>query len=80
MNGATGILQRIEYVTMRDTQARVPCILWIEFDDPTVGTEKRANSKARYLRDNTILNTWIPIKLETRRFQREEGRELLSYC
>ena len=35
VNGATGILQRIEYGTRRDTQARVPCILWIEFDDPT---------------------------------------------
>ena len=73
VNGATGILQRIEYGTRRDTQARVPCILWIEFDDPTVGTEKRANSKARYLRDNTILNTWTPIGLETRRFQRGKG-------
>ena len=25
--GAIGILQRIEYGTRRDTQARVPCIL-----------------------------------------------------
>ena len=58
MNGATGILQRIEYGTRRDTQARVPCIFWIGFDDPTVGTEKRVNSKARYLRGNTILKTW----------------------
>ena len=57
VNGATGILQRIKYATMRDTQARVPCILWIEFDDQTVGTEKRANTKARYLSDNTILKT-----------------------
>ena len=73
VNGATGILQRIEYGTRRDTQARVPCILWIEFDDPTVGTEKRANSKARYLRDNTILKTLTPIGLETRRFQRGKG-------
>ena len=73
VNGATGILQRIQYGTRRDTQARVPCILWIEFDDPTVGTEKRTNSKARYLRDNTILKTWILIGLETRRFQRKKG-------
>ena len=73
VDGATGILQRIEYGTRRDTQARVPCILWIEFDDPTVGTEKRANSKARYLRDNTIMKTWTPIGLETRRFQRGKG-------
>ena len=79
VNGATGIQQRIEYGTRRDTQARVPCILWIEFDDPTVGTGNRANSKARYLRDNTILNTWTPVGLETRRFQRGKG-ELLSYC
>ena len=73
VNGATGILQRIEYGTRRDTQARVPCILWIEFDDPIVGTEKRANSKARYLHDTTILKTWTPIGLETRRFQRGKG-------
>ena len=73
VNGATGILQRIEYGTRKDTQARVPCILWIEFDDPTVGKEKRANSKARYLHDNTILKTWTPIGLETRRFQRGNG-------
>ena len=73
VNGATGILQRIEYGTRKDTQARVPCILWIEFDDPTVGKEKRANSKARYLHDNTILKTWTPIGLETRRFQRGKG-------
>ena len=78
VNGATGILQRIEYGTRGDTQqARVPCILWIEFDDPTVGKEKRANSKARYLRGNTILNTWTPIGLETRRFQR--GKAVSCY-
>ena len=59
-NGATGILQRIEYGTRRDTQARDPCILWIEFDDPTVGTPKHANSKAPYLHDNAILKTWTP--------------------
>ena len=73
VNGATDILHRIEYGTRRDTQNRVPCILWIEFDDPTVGTEKQANSKARYFRDNTILKTWITIGLETIRFQRGKG-------
>ena len=73
VNGATGIVLRIEYGTRRDTQARVPCILWIEFDDPTVGKQKRTNSKARCLRDNTILNTWTPIGLETKRFQRGKG-------
>ena len=36
VNGATGILLRIEYGTMI-TQARIFCILWIEFDDLTVG-------------------------------------------
>ena len=73
VNGATGILQRIEYGTRSDTQTRVPCVLWMEFDDPTVGKEKRANSKACYLRDSTILKSWSPIGLETRRFQRGKG-------
>ena len=27
VNGATGILQRIEWGTRKDTQARVPCVL-----------------------------------------------------
>ena len=77
VNGATGILQRIEYGTRSATQLRVPCVLWMEFDDPTVGKEKRANSKARYLRDNTILKSWTPIGLETRRFQR--GKSVSCY-
>ena len=29
VNGATGILQRIEYGTRREAQARVPSILWM---------------------------------------------------
>ena len=41
VNGATCLLKRIQYGTRRDTQERVPCILWMEFDDPTVGKEKR---------------------------------------
>ena len=45
----------------------------MEFDDQTVGKEKRANSNARYLRDSTSLKSWIPIGLETRRFQRGKG-------
>ena len=73
VNGATAIIQRIEYGTRGDTQARAPCILWTEFDDLIVGTEKCANYKARYLRDNTILKTWTPIGLETRRFQKWKG-------
>ena len=73
VNGATGILQRIEYGTKRNTLERVPCILWIEFDDPTVGKEKRAESKYRYLRNKTIQSNWTPIGLETRRFQRGKG-------
>ena len=73
VNGATGLLQRIEYGTRSDTQVRVPCVLWMEFDDPTVGKEKRANSKARYLRDSTISKSWTPIELETRRFLRGKG-------
>ena len=73
VNGATGILQRIEYGTKSDTLERVPCILWIEFDDPTVGKEKRAESKYRYLRNKTIQRNWTPIGLETRRFQRGKG-------
>ena len=73
VNGATGILQRIEYGTRSDTQTRVPCVLWMEFDDPTVEKEKRANSKVRYLRDSTILKSWTPIGLEMRRFRRGKG-------
>ena len=49
----------------------------MEFDDPKVGREKPANSKARYSRDNTILKRWTHIGLETRRFQR--GKSLSSY-
>ena len=67
-NGATGILQIIEYGTKSDTLKRVPCIIWLEFDDPTVGKDKRAKSKYRYLRDKTIQGNWTPIGLETRRF------------
>ena len=73
VNGATGILQSIKYGTRSDTQERVPVVLWIEFDDPTVGKEKRVKSKARYLRDDTVLKTWTPIGLETKRFKRGRG-------
>ena len=73
VNGATGLLQRLEYGTKSDTLERVPCILWIEFDDPTVGKDKRAKSKHRYLKDKTIQRNWTPIGLETRRFQRGKG-------
>ena len=70
VNGATGLLRKIVYGTQSDTLERVPCILWIEFDDPTVGKDKRAKSQHRYLRDSTIQRNWTPIGLETRRFQR----------
>ena len=39
VNEATGILQRIEYGTRRDTQECVPCILCVEFDNPTGAAE-----------------------------------------
>ena len=51
----------------------MPFILWIQFDDSTVGKEKRTKSRARYLRDSTVVKQWTPIGLETRRFQRGKG-------
>ena len=73
VNRATGLLQRIVYGTQSDKLEQVPCILWTEFDDPTVGNYKRAKAKYRYLRDRTIQRNWTPIGLETRRFQRGKG-------
>ena len=73
VNGATGLLKKIVYGTKSDSLEGVPCILWMEFDDPTVGKDKRAKSQHRYLRDSTIQRNWTPIGLETRRFQRGKG-------
>ena len=73
VNGATGLLKKIVYGTKSGSLERVPCILWMEFDDPTVGKDKRAKSQHRYLRDSTIQRNWTPIGLETRRFQRGKG-------
>ena len=73
VNGATGHLKKIVYGTKSGSLERVPCILWMEFDDPTVGKDKRAKSQHRYLRDSTIQRNWTPIGLETRRFQRGKG-------
>ena len=64
---------REEYRTKSDTLERIPCILWIEFDDPTVGKEKRAESEYLYFRNKTIQRNWSPIALETRRFQIGKG-------
>ena len=72
VNGATGILQRIVYGTKSGSLERVLCILWMEFDDPTIGKDKRAKSQHRYLRDSTIQRNWTPICLETRSFQRRK--------
>ena len=72
VNGATGLLKKIVYGTKSDSLERVPCILWMEFDDPTVGKDKRAQSQHRYLRDSTI-----GVQLETRRFQR--GKAVSCY-
>ena len=58
VNGATGLLRKIVYGTQSDTLERVPCILWIEFDDPTVGKDKRAKSQHRY--SYWIGNTTFP--------------------
>ena len=77
VNGATGLLKKIVYGTKSDSLERVPCILWMEFDDPTVGKDKRAKSQHRYVKDNAIQRNWTPIGLETRRFQR--GRGVSSY-
>ena len=49
VNGATGLLKKIVYGTKSDTLERVPCILWMEFDEPTVGNEKLAKSQHRIL-------------------------------
>ena len=73
VNGATGLLKKIVYGTKSCSLERVPCILWMEFDDPTVGKDKRAKSQHRYLRDSTIQRNWTPIGLETQRFQRGKG-------
>ena len=43
VNGATGLLEKIVYGTKSESLERVPCILWMEFDDPTVGKDKRAS-------------------------------------
>ena len=59
VNGATGILKKIVYGTKSDSLERVPCILWLEFDDPTVGKDKRAESQHRNLRDSTIQRTGL---------------------
>ena len=77
VNGATGLLKKIVYGTKSDSLERVPCILWMEFDDPTVRKDKRAKSQHRYLRDSTIQRNWTPIGLETRRFQR--GKAVSCY-
>ena len=73
VNGATGLLKKIVYGTKSDSLERVPCILWMEFDNPTVGKDKRAKSQHRYVRDSTIQRNWTPIGLETRHFQRGKG-------
>ena len=73
VNGATGLLKKIVYDTKSDSLERVPYILWMEFDDPTVGKDRRAKFQHRYLRDSTIERNWTPIGLETRRFQRGKG-------
>ena len=70
VNGATGLLKKIVYGTKSHYLERVPCYLWIEFDDSTVGTDERAKSQHRYVRDSTIQINWTPIGLDTRRFQR----------
>ena len=75
---ATGLLKKIVYGTKSDSLERVPCILWLEFDDPTVGKDKRAESQHRYVRDRTIQMNWTPIGLETRRFQRGKAASCIK--
>ena len=64
-NGATGLLKKLVYGTKSDSLEQVTCILWMEFDDPTVGKGKRAQSQHCYLRDSIIQRNWTPIGLET---------------
>ena len=73
VNGANGLLKKIVYGAKSSSLERVPCIHWMEFDDPTVGKDKQAKTQHRYLRDSTIQRNWTPIGLETQRFQRGKG-------
>ena len=41
VNGATGVLQYIVYGIRKETQEQVPRMLWIQFDDCTIGENKR---------------------------------------
>ena len=55
---------------------RVPCILWMEFDDPTVGKNNEQSLNIVILEIeivHTIQRHWTLIGLETRRFQRGKG-------
>ena len=61
VNGATGILRKIEY----DHKKR-PGLLWVEFYDKEVGQIKRSKYKRQ---NNLINNSWTPINPLSRTFK-----------
>ena len=64
VNGATGILNRIDYGKRQDTSEIIPIRVWIYFDDPSVGAEHRLKFKHLIVRDKEIMSTWTPLTLE----------------
>ena len=56
VNGASCIVHRVEY---KDTIVGRPSIIWVEFENPSTGTETR--NVYKHLRNSGIEKTWTPI-------------------
>lgn len=59
-NGALGVLQKIDYGTIKPSDERIPTCAWMKFRCKDVGASKRAANRARYNRQD-IEQDWIPI-------------------
>ena len=63
MNGAECCIKYIEYHTQNTT---FPAIVWVQFDDTTIGTNHC--NKYKYLQHSSIDNEWTPIFAQRRSF------------
>ena len=63
VNGAVGTTKAISYLDVNQT---VPSIIWILFDDVTIGSERRRNFRNIYSAD--LDNLWTPIAPIARQF------------
>lgn len=63
-NGACGVVKHVSCTTSTPAHPRPPApfIIWVQFDDPTIGQKARARDNTRQADGSRMPATWTPVR------------------